>query len=95
MAKQSLANVLRMTRPLVVIDEGHKATTLWVDAATKLPLRLEYELTDPKVLPAGVSALEFVLTDFTWDPELDGFKSADELFSLTPPAGHKLIDQRK
>jgi type III restriction enzyme len=25
MAKQSLANVLRLTRPLVVIDEGHKA----------------------------------------------------------------------
>ena len=77
------------------IEEEHKITLLIVDAATKLPVRMEYELTDPKILHPTVTKMKFVLSDFEWDPELRGFANLDEVFSTTPPKGYKVDDLRK
>jgi hypothetical protein len=77
------------------IEEEHKTSVLWVDAATELPVKLEHELSDPKILHPTVNCMKFTLTDFEWDPELKGFKNADELFSTTAPKGYKVEDLRK
>src|SRR5262249_62275575 len=71
--------------------EGRQTITLWVDAKTKLPLRLEQEVIDPS---PSVTRSTLVWTDFAWDPELpQGFRSLDELFSTRPPAGYTLDDR--
>jgi hypothetical protein len=77
------------------IEEEYKTTILWVDAATKLPVKLEHEITDPKILNPSVTKTKFVLSDFEWDPEVKGFKNLDELFSVIPPEGYKVIDLRQ
>ena len=77
------------------IEEEYKTTILWVDAATKLPVKLEHEITDPKILNPSVTKMKFVLSDFEWDPEVKGFKNLDELFSVTPSEGYKVIDLRQ
>jgi hypothetical protein len=74
------------------LEDGNTTTTLWVDRATKLPFRLEREITDQT---ANISRNHWVLSDFEWDPELKGVKDADELFSVTPPAGYKVSDETK
>ena len=77
------------------IEEEHKTTTLWVDSKTKLPVRVESELTDPKILHPTVNKMKFVMSDFEWDPKVKGFDKIDELFSTTPPKGYKVEDLRK
>jgi outer membrane lipoprotein-sorting protein len=76
------------------IEEEHQTTVLWVDAGTKLPVKLEHELTDPKILHPTVTKMKYELTDFEWDPDLKG-KTVDELFSTTPPKGYTVKDLRK
>ena len=60
---------------------------VWLDAKTRLPLkvRVEFDTGDEK---AGKAY--FVFDQFTWPDGLD-----DKLFSLDPPAGFKLLDERK
>jgi hypothetical protein len=77
------------------VEEEHKASILWVDAATKLPVKLEHEITDPKILHPTVTKMKLTLTDFEWDPELKDFKDLDQLFDTTPPKGYKVEDHRK
>ncbi|MGL4461339.1 MAG: hypothetical protein ACRC1K_04240 [Planctomycetia bacterium] len=74
------------------IVDGKTTTTLWVDATTKLPIRMVVEMEQPAVV---LERLRIESTDFEWDPELQGFKSADDLFSLSPPEGYPLDDQTK
>jgi hypothetical protein len=74
------------------IEEGNKTTVLWVDAVTKLPVRLEHEIEN---LTKDVQRMTVVMSDFEWDPELKGFKSLDELFSTAPPKGYKVTDLTK
>jgi RNA polymerase sigma factor (sigma-70 family) len=75
------------------LEEKGSTTTLWVDAATKLPVRMEYEQIDPT---PDITRNRFVWTDYEWDPELPrGFRNLDELFSTTPPKGYTLDDQTR
>ena len=72
------------------IEDGPKTTELWVDAGTRLPVRMRYEL----FRPMEAETLRWTYTDFEWDPELpDGVKSLDGLFSVEPPAGYTLDDR--
>jgi hypothetical protein len=77
------------------VEEKYKTTVLWVDAVTKLPVKLEHELTDPKIMHPSVSCMKFTLTEFEWDPELKGFKNLDELFDTIPLKGYKVEDLRE
>src|SRR5262245_23660001 len=71
--------------------EGKQTTVLWVDATTKLPLRMEQEFVDQS---AGILRCRLVWTDFAWDPQLPpGVGSLNELFSTRPPDGYALDDQ--
>jgi hypothetical protein len=74
--------------------EEHKQTvSLWVDAKTKLPVRMEQEFTDPT---PDITRNTFVWTDYEWDPKLPkGFKDLDALFDTTPPKGYALTDETK
>jgi outer membrane lipoprotein-sorting protein len=63
----------------VVKVEGHDLT-VWADAATRLPLRIEAEEKDDK---GRIS--ELVIDQFVFDRELDS-----RLFSLEAPAGYQL-----
>ena len=73
--------------------QGEQTTVLWVDAKTKLPLRMEQEFIDPS---PGITRSTLVWTDFAWDPELPpGVRSLNELFSTRPPAGYAVDDQTK
>jgi len=68
---------------------GRQTITLWVDAQTKLPLRLDQESID-----SDSSRSTLVWTDFAWDPDLpQPFRSWDELFSTRPPHGYTLDDR--
>jgi hypothetical protein len=74
-------------------EEGNEISSLWIDARTKLPVRMEQELAHPT---PGITRTRFVWTDFEWDPDLPtGFRSLDELFSTRPPDGYTLDDQTK
>jgi hypothetical protein len=55
--------------------------TVWADAATRLPVRIEAQDKDEDGNPA-----EFVADNFVFDKELDA-----KLFALEPPAGYKLV----
>jgi outer membrane lipoprotein-sorting protein len=74
------------------VVDGKETTTLWVDTATKLPVRMVVEVEQPH---EAVARLRIEYTDFEWDPELKGFKSLDDLFCLSPPEGYKLEDRTK
>ncbi len=75
------------------LEDGTTTTTLWVDRATKLPVRLEREILDHT---PNISRNHWALSDFAWGPELPkGCRSLDELFRITPPAGYKVEDLRK
>jgi outer membrane lipoprotein-sorting protein len=74
------------------VVDGKTTSTLWVDAATKLPVRMVDDVEQPH---ETVARLRIDLTEFEWDPELKGFKSFDDLFSLTPPEGYKLEDRTR
>lgn len=75
------------------LEENGNTTQLWVDAGSKLPVRLVYEMIDPT---PKISRNRFTWTDFEWDPALpNGVKDVDELFSTRPPEGYALDDQVK
>src|SRR5262249_11526787 len=75
------------------LEEDKHTVSLWVDAKTKLPVRMEQEFTD---LTPDITRNRFVWTEFEWDPELPkGFRNLDALFDTTPPRGYKLDDQTK
>ena len=76
------------------IEDENKSTILTVDTVTRLPVKLEEEITDPKILHPMVTKMKFVLSDFEWDPDLKD-KTIDELFNTTPPEGYAVEDQRK
>jgi hypothetical protein len=74
-------------------QDGNQTSSLWVDANTKLPVRMEQELRHPTPY---IIHRRFIWTDFEWDPELPrGFASVDEFFSTGPPQGYTLNDQTK
>lgn len=64
----------------LVAESGVKET-LWIDAESRDPLRLEMEITNA----TGVVAM--VMTGFRFDMDLD-----DSLFDVTPPAGYSKLD---
>lgn len=75
------------------LEEDKQTTTLWVDAKTKLPIRLDQVFFDPA---AEGRRTRLVWTDFAWDPQVpEGFRSLDELFSTQPPDGYTLHDRTK
>jgi hypothetical protein len=75
------------------LEEEKQTVSLWVDAKTQLPVRMEQEFTNPS---ADISRNRFVWTEFEWDPELPkAFRSVDALFDTTVPKGYKLDDQTK
>lgn len=87
----------------VTTRELDTTTVLWVDPATRLPVRMTTEVVDPDsprrpnpADPKFTTLTRTDSTDFEWDPKLPtGVKSVDDLFGLTPPAGYKLDDQTK
>jgi hypothetical protein len=87
------AAVTTYTAEAVTTTQVATTTTLWVDPATKLPVRMTTELARRE--PHGNRTVT-ELADFEWDPQLpDGVKSADDLFSLTPPDGYPVDDRTK
>jgi outer membrane lipoprotein-sorting protein len=72
------------------IEEGKRTTRLWVDVKTKLPLRYELRIVDHT---PNIPLNQWVYSNFEWDPELEGFKSLDDLFDTTPPEGYKVLDR--
>jgi outer membrane lipoprotein-sorting protein len=66
-------------RGFVVKMQGHDLT-VWADAKTLLPVRIEVEERDDK----GKKD-EVIIDDFVFDKELD-----PKLFALEPPAGYKV-----
>ena len=73
--------------------DSKQTTILWVDATTKLPLRLEQQFLDPS---PGVAQSTLIWTEFAWDPPLpQGVTNLDELFSTRPPDGYALDDRTK
>ncbi len=74
------------------VVDGISTTQLWVDRTTKLPTRMVTELLN---IAPGIESVVFESTEFEWDPRLNGFRSTEDLFSLTPPAGYKLEDLTK
>ncbi len=60
-------------------EKGEFRVTIWIDAKTKLPVRLEIRI--------GLPASKTIWTDFKWDPQID---DPDEFFSVQPPEGYKL-----
>jgi hypothetical protein len=75
------------------LEEDRQTVSLWVDAKTKLPVRMEQEFTDPT---PDITRNKFVWTDFEWDPELPrDFKNLDALFDTTPPGGYTLTDDTR
>ena len=61
-------------------------TTLWVDAKTNLPVRIEQEAVNPK---PNVRRWKWTYSGFEWDVIATNF---DELFSTEPPVGYTLED---
>jgi hypothetical protein len=74
-------------------EDDNETSSLWVDATTKLPVRMEQELV--RAAPDGTRT-RFVWTDFEWGPDLPkSFRSLDELFSTQPPDGFTLEDRAR
>ena len=69
------------------LEESGRTTTLWVDAATKLPLQLMDEFMDPA---PNIAHNRFVITAFAWDPAA---VNAEELFSTKPPEGYTVTQE--
>jgi hypothetical protein len=74
-------------------QDGNQTSSLWVDAKTNLPVRMEQELTHPT---PDITRTQFVWTDFEWDPDLPkGFTALDEFFSTRPLDGYAVDDQTR
>ncbi len=61
------------------VEKDGGIVTLWVDATTRLPVRMEYEFPLNK----------FVWSDYRWDPEV---KEPDRLFSEEVPEGYAVTE---
>jgi hypothetical protein len=71
-------------------EENGKTMVLVVDAKTKLPVRLEFEQTDPT---PNIAKIRIEYSDFEWDPRLPaGMKTIDDLFDTTPPKGYTVSE---
>jgi hypothetical protein len=68
-------------------DKNGRLVTLWVDGNTHLPVRLEQTFRHPN----ATTVYRFVCTDFEWDPKVPG---QAELFSLKPPEGYTVFDDK-
>jgi hypothetical protein len=68
------------------LEQNDTILTLWVDAMTRLPIRIEQEVRNPS---PNITACKWVYADFLWD--VDG-RTLDELFSTKPPEGYTLED---
>jgi len=71
------------------LTEGGTTLILWVDAKTKLPVRIEQEVLNPS---RDIKRWNWIYSEFEWDPEIENL---DELFSLKPPAGYTLEDETR
>jgi outer membrane lipoprotein-sorting protein len=70
------------------LEEGGNSTSLWVDAKTKLPVRLEYEMVEPT---PNIARNKFIMTDFEWDPM---GQDPARLFSTKPPEGYTVKEEK-
>jgi len=77
----------RDTERLRLDDPPRTWTTLWIDRTSKLPVRVETDLTNPSQ-DATVNRLVFA--DFEWDPKVT---AADSLFETVAPEGYVTEDR--
>jgi hypothetical protein len=63
---------------------------VWVDASTKLPVRIEYGLVG-EATGKQFASISWIYTDFEWDPQVDDI---DGLFSTKPPKGYSYEDHQ-
>jgi hypothetical protein len=68
------------------LDSKEGTSILWVNVKSKLPVRLEVELLNPR---PNVRRWKWIYTDFEWDV---GVGNINEFFSTTPPADYTLED---
>jgi hypothetical protein len=76
----------RQVRKYQLAEQG---ATVWVDLRTKLPIRIEQEMKNPR---PNVAQWKWTLTNFAWDVDI---KDPAAFFSTTPPAGYALEDHLK
>ena len=63
-----------------VVEKDGGTVTLWIDSATRLPIRMEHAVSrDNKI----------TWSDFQWDPEV---KETDRLFSTEIPKGYEVTE---
>ncbi|MBX3413720.1 MAG: hypothetical protein KF708_13600 [Pirellulales bacterium] len=72
------------------LEQDKKTTKLWIDTKTNLPVQLEYEMLEPT---SDIAVNRWVLSDFEWDPQVQGFSTLDAIFDTTPPEGYTLTDR--
>jgi hypothetical protein len=61
---------------------------VWVDASTKLPVQIEYDLVG-EATGKQLASIKWIYTDFEWDPKVGDI---DRLFSTKPPQGYAFED---
>ncbi len=64
------------------IKQQDRTITIWADAQTNLPIRVEI-ITTAKTATAPSQRTSMILSDFVWGADLP-----EELFALTPPEGY-------
>ena len=71
------------------VADAKATTTLWADAATGLPVRLETVIVDA----SPTNPLDrWVFSDLEWDPAVDLPGGVEALFRTSPPEGYKFTD---
>ena len=70
------------------LREPDWTSVVWVDAKTKLPIRIEYELVG-EATGKDLASIKWIYTDFEWDPKV---RSVEALFSTKPPEGYTFED---
>ena len=68
------------------LEGKDETSTLWVDPATKLPLRIDRAYRDPT---PRIAKNRWIYSDFEWDPKV---ADPEALFSVEPPPGYKVED---
>jgi hypothetical protein len=71
------------------LDEPKRTVIVWVDQDSKLPVRIEQELLEPR---PNVRRVTWTYTNFEWDADA---AKRDELFSTTPPPGYRVEDHTR
>lgn len=91
--KEGVTQVQEQLGTRTTIKYHRQTTTLWIDPATKLPIRMVQDVINPGF---EVASNRLVWSDFAWDPEVpSGFRNLNDLFSTRPPEGYMLDDQTK